>query len=180
MILLTLHLVVNWTVFTIHICCFISKIWFQMSIFTCWKIFLNFKGSDGVQSQPERHAFNHYAEVAIFVFKITAVRHLAFLKSQNFNCRRGWNRCHRAKFLLLFSWTTVWLGWSLLSSIGLFDVEGERCECVRCRRLRVITARIWFIHKRPSSCESAETSAGCTACNTHQRNWQTSIKWTRS
>jgi len=30
-----LHFVVNWEVFTINICCFIAKILFEISIFTC-------------------------------------------------------------------------------------------------------------------------------------------------
>jgi len=33
-----LHLVVNWKVFTINICCFIAEILFQLSIFTIFSM----------------------------------------------------------------------------------------------------------------------------------------------
>jgi len=38
-----IHLVVNWEVFTINICCFIAKILFQISIFTCLLIKLDLR-----------------------------------------------------------------------------------------------------------------------------------------
>jgi len=74
------HLVLNWPVFTIYICCFIfylPKHNFKCSKLACSKRVSNFEnGHVGI------------ADMAIFHFlKITAVRHLGFSDSQNFNSR---------------------------------------------------------------------------------------------
>jgi len=81
-----LHLVVNWEVFIINICCFIAKILFQISIFTSFGLLIKLGLRSGGQIYTTMQYFVKIGRtryhVFCSIFKMAAVRNVEFSNYQ--------------------------------------------------------------------------------------------------